>query len=100
MQLIVWEYEVHPDHVEEFESLYRPDGDWVALFRRSPGFVSTTLLRDLQDPHRFLVSDRWASVEAYDLLRSMHDHDYRALDERGRRLYRAERHVGRFAVTD
>lgn len=100
MQLIVWEYQVHPERIEEFEALYRPDGEWAALFRRSPGFVSTTLLYDRQYPTRYLVSDRWASFEAYDLLRSMHEADYRALDERGRQLYLAERVVGRFGICD
>ncbi len=100
MLLLLWEYQVQPEQREEFESLYRPDGLWVDLFRRSPGYVSTTLLRDLQDPNRFLVSDRWASVEAYEQLRTQHAGDYQALDERGRRLYRAEREVGRFAFCD
>ncbi len=100
MLLLLWEYQVHPEQREEFEALYRPDGLWVALFRRSPGYVSTTLLQDLNDPNRFLVSDRWASVEAYEHLREQHAGDYRALDERGRRLYRAEKEVGRFAFRD
>ncbi|MFN8586256.1 MAG: antibiotic biosynthesis monooxygenase family protein [Candidatus Eisenbacteria bacterium] len=100
MQLIVWEYHVRPERIEDFEALYRPDGEWVNLFRRSPGFVSTTLLRDLRDPNRFLVSDRWSSVEAYELMHTMHEADYLALDERGKQLYLAERHVGRFSVCD
>lgn len=100
MLLIVWEYAVRPGANEEFESLYRPDGAWVELFRHSPGFVSTTLMKDTRNPQRYLVSDRWTSFEAYEALRREHDTAYRALDERGRRLYGAEHEVGRFTFLD
>ena len=49
---IVWEFTVREDQVAEFEKFYSSTGSWAALFRRSPGFVGTTLLRDTQTPHR------------------------------------------------
>ena len=50
MLLIVWEFIVRKDRIEDFETLYREDGAWAVLFRQSPGFVSTTLWRDIHDP--------------------------------------------------
>ena len=96
MLLVVWEYKVHPELAEEFEAMYRPDGDWVELFHRSPGFVSTTLMRDIRDPLRYLISDRWSSLAAYEHFRAEHAAAYEVLNARGRRLYRNEGEVGRF----
>jgi len=96
MLLVVWEYRVNPEHVEEFEAMYRPDGPWVELFHRSPGFVSTTLMRDIRGGQRYMVSDRWSSLEAYEHFRAEHAEAYAALDARGRRLYQSENEVGRF----
>jgi heme-degrading monooxygenase HmoA len=96
MLLIVWEYMVRPDRVEEFEALYRPDGEWVDLLKKSPGFVSTTLMRDVRDPLRYIISDRWNSETSYDsLIRDFAD-EYAALNARGERTHRAEHLIGRF----
>ena len=100
MFLIVWEYRVAPERVEEFETLYRPDGEWSGLFHGSLGYVGTTLWRDLREPLRYQVSDRWTSAEAYEAFKHEHGDAYRELSERGRRLYRTESEVGRFTVVE
>ena len=96
MLVIVWEYMVRPDRLEEFEATYRPDGPWVELFKRSPGFLSTTLMRDARDPHRFLVADRWMSEAAYESFKREFATEYQNLSERGERQHRAEHLIGRF----
>lgn len=96
MLIIVWEYVVKPDRLEEFESMYRPDGPWTELLRKSPGFVSTTLMRDVRDPSRFIVADRWTSEAQYEQFKLEHAVAYGALSERGERLYRLEHPIGRF----
>jgi heme-degrading monooxygenase HmoA len=96
MLLIVWEFIVRKDRIEDFETLYREDGAWAELFRRSPGFVSTTLWRDIRDPRRFLVADRWTGAEGFEAFRREHDAAYRTLDERCKRLTERETEVGRF----
>jgi heme-degrading monooxygenase HmoA len=94
--VIVWEYMARPDRLEEFEALYRPDGEWVDLLKRSPGFVSTTLMRDVSDKHRFVIADRWNSEASYEAFKLDFAKDYAALSERGERLHRAEHLIGRF----
>ena len=100
MLVIVWEYRVRPERGEEFEALYRPDGAWAELFRTSPGFVSVTLMKDLNDPSRFLVADRWTSQTLYEEFKREHADGYTDLSTRGRRLYEREIEIGRFDFVD
>jgi heme-degrading monooxygenase HmoA len=94
--VIVWEYMARPDRIEEFETLYRPDGAWVELFRKSPGFVSTTLMRDVKDGLRYMIADRWTSVESYEAFKQDFAADYQELSRKGERVHRAEHLIGRF----
>ncbi len=96
MLVIVWEYMARPDRLAEFESLYRPDGPWVELFKKSPGFVSTTLMRDVRDAHRFVIADRWMSEASYEAFKLEFAPEYESLTTRGARLHRAEHLIGRF----
>jgi heme-degrading monooxygenase HmoA len=100
MLVIVWEYMARPDRLDEFEALYRPDGPWVELFKRSPGFMSTTLMRDVNDAHRFVIADRWSSGESYEAFKREFAADFTALSERGERLHRAEHLIGRFEFVE
>src|ERR1043166_3519033 len=93
MLVIVWEYMARPDRLAEFESLYRPDGPWVELFKKSPGFVSTTLMRDVHDTHRFVIADRWMSEASYEAFKLEFAPEYEALTARGARLHRPSRRV-------
>ena len=96
MLVIVWEYMARPDRLDEFEDLYRPDGPWVELFKKSPGFVSTTLMRDVKNAHRFVIADRWNSEESYEAFKKDFASEYESLSARGERTHRAEHLIGRF----
>jgi len=98
--VVVWEYRARPGREEEFESAYRPDGPWGELFRESPGFISTTLMKDLRDPLRFLVADRWTSETTYEEFKRSVAERYLDLSDRGRRLYEREIEIGRFDFLD
>ena len=100
MLVVVWEYRARPERAEEFESFYRADGPWGDLFRESPAFISTTLMKDLADPLRFLVADRWTSETLYDEFKRRAADRYVDLSERGRRLYERETEIGRFDFLD
>lgn len=106
MLVVVWEDRAR---AEDFESFYRPDVPWVKLFRRSrapgwdrgvPAFISTTLMKDLRDPLRFMVADRWTSETLYEEFRREHAGPYDELTARGRRLHDREVEVGRFDFLD
>jgi heme-degrading monooxygenase HmoA len=67
---------------EEFERVYGPEGDWAQFFREGRGYVGTELLRDVEQPGRFLVVDRWESRDAYNTFVEQHRADYmRRVDE-------------------
>jgi heme-degrading monooxygenase HmoA len=88
------------DRLEEFEAFYRPDGPWTELFREAPGFVSTTLWKDVRDPRRYVVADRWTSLTLYEEFKRSHSAAYEKLSESGRRLLERETEIGRFDSVD
>lgn len=98
MILLVWEFRVQPGRTAEFERAYGPEGDWARLFRRSPAYRGTELLRDAEDPERYLTLDRWEGGAAFEAFKASHGEDYRALDEVCEPLCTEERLVGRFTV--
>ena len=98
--LIAWEFRPRPGAQAEFERIYGPEGDWAQLFRRSDGYLGTELLRDREHPGRYLVLDRWASVEHYEQFRKVHGADYKDLDRRCESLTASETAIGTFVTLD
>ncbi|MBA3893612.1 MAG: hypothetical protein H0X69_07935 [Gemmatimonadales bacterium] len=50
MYHIVWEYEIRPDRLAEFEALYGAAGAWSDLFRLAEGYRGTELFCDTARP--------------------------------------------------
>jgi hypothetical protein len=92
----IWEFDVVPERKVEFLRYYGPDGDWVALFRRSADYIDTMLLDDEEQPNRFVTVDRWASRESHDAFRSRFANEYDALDRICEALTRREANLGTF----
>ena len=92
----LWEFIVEPEHVEEFERHYGPQGSWVALLRQAPGYIQTLLLRDSTDRRRFVTIDRWENAEAYQGFRLAFSRQYADLDGRCERLTTRETSLGSF----
>jgi len=80
MYLIIWEYHVRAGMERSFEAAYGPDGDWALLFRSTPGYLGTTLLRDVSDPRAYTTLDRWVSRSEFDRFMSECRERYEALD--------------------
>lgn len=100
MLVLIWEYRVRPERAEEFAGFYGPDGPWTTFFREAPGFVSSTLWRDVDTPGRYLVADRWTSAALYEDFKQREAEAHRRLSERGQRLYEREIELGRFDSVD
>ncbi len=92
----LWEFLVEPEHVDEFERHYGPQGSWVGLFRQAPGYIQTLLLRDLTDRRRFITVDRWENAEAYQTFRAVFSRQYADLDKRCENLATRETSLGSF----
>lgn len=56
---IVWEIVVRDQARGQFELAFGPGGAWSKLFAKSPGFMGTTLMRDLKNSRRYLVVELW-----------------------------------------
>jgi heme-degrading monooxygenase HmoA len=67
---------------ESFEAAYGPDGEWSRFFRGARGYVGTELLRDVEQPGRYVVIDRWESADTYnDFIEAHRDEYMRREDE-------------------
>ena len=83
-------------NAEEFEGAYGADGDWAQFFRTGRGYVGTELLKDLEQPGRYLVIDRWESREAYNAFVAEHRDDYMRRVDESAFLYERELRFGTF----
>ena len=46
MFVVVWQFEIAEEKISAFEAAYGPEGTWAQLFRSSPEYLGTELLRD------------------------------------------------------
>lgn len=92
----VWEFVAPPDQTLEFERCYAPDGPWAELFRRAPGYRGTSLLRDAEQPRRYITIDRWETAAAQQAMRERFAREYEVLDLACEQLTESERRIGVF----
>jgi heme-degrading monooxygenase HmoA len=59
-----------------FEAAYGPQGEWAQLFAGARGYIGTELLRDVEQPGRYVVIDRWESADAYNAFLESHRAEY------------------------
>jgi heme-degrading monooxygenase HmoA len=98
MFVVVWQFEIAEEKIVAFEAAYRPEGAWAQLFRTSPNYLGTELLRDAYIPGSYLTIDRWASEQDFRAFRKDHDPEYEALDRSCDALTSRETRIGAFTV--
>jgi heme-degrading monooxygenase HmoA len=91
--IILWTYEVAPEHETAFAAAYGADGDWARLFGRAEGFVGVELYR--HGP-LFLSIDRWLSRLAFEAFQERFAADYASLDAKLAPLSQNQRRLGAF----
>jgi len=94
--VVIWEFQIRQGAELEFEATYGPDGDWVRLFRRDGAFVGTELVRDVENPARYVTFDFWTSREAYENFYERNASEYKKIDAKYEKLTEKEREIGRF----
>ena len=94
----LWKFHVKPESISTFEKIYSPDGAWAQLFRQSPDYLGTELLRDLDHPGCYLTLDRWISREALQRFKQNHHAGYAALDKKCEALTESEVFLGDFGT--
>ena len=98
MFVVVWQFEIAEEKIAAFEAAYGPDGSWAQLFRRSPEYRGTELLRNAHVPGTYLTIDRWTCDGAFRAFRKEHDADYEALDRACDALTSRETRIGAYTV--
>ncbi|MDR3774406.1 MAG: antibiotic biosynthesis monooxygenase [Terracidiphilus sp.] len=98
MFVVVWQFEIAEEKVAAFEAAYGPEGAWAQLFRTSPDYLGTELLRDAYIPGSYLTVDRWASEEAFRAFRRENDKGYEAIDRSCDALTSRETRIGAYTV--
>ncbi len=95
---VIWEFVVKEEFRGQFELAYGPGGAWSKLFGRAPGFRGTTLLRDAEDPRRYLTVDVWDSQA--DRTRALEENteEYSRLEADFAEWTEAERELGVFRM--
>jgi hypothetical protein len=93
--LILWRYRVDPAHTDAFERTYGEEGPWSALFRISPDYRSSTLLRQGISPAgSYLLIDAWKDQVSYEAFLSSHRAEYDRLSATCSSLYLEEERLG------
>lgn len=98
MFVVVWQFEIAEEKIADFEAAYGPDGDWAQLFRKSPEYLGTELLRDVYISGSYLTIDRWKSEEAFRAFRRHNDAAYEALDRSCDELTSKETRIGAYTA--
>jgi heme-degrading monooxygenase HmoA len=96
MFIVVWQFEIAEENIAAFEAAYGSGGAWAQLFRGSPDYHGTELLRDAYVPGSYLTIDRWANEEAFRGFRREHDAAYEALDRECDALTAKETRIGAY----
>ena len=96
----LWEFTVKASRQAEFESHYGPDGTWVRLFRKAPGYLGSELLHDRAETLRYVTIDHWASADDWYEFRKRFAADYELLDRDCEGLTTREAPLGEFAPLD
>ena len=62
-------FEVVEGREQDFEELFRREGIWEELLRRSPGYLNSELCRKSGEQGRYEVFDYWRSHEDFEACR-------------------------------
>jgi quinol monooxygenase YgiN len=100
MHIVIWEFAVREEHIQEFTSAYGSNGIWANLFRQAEGYLGTELLRSSHEPGTFLTVDRWESATCFEVFQERLGAEYRKLDTQWEGYTSSERKIGVFSEAE
>ena len=95
--VIIWEFRIRRRKRRDFERAYGSDGEWAKFFRKGKGYIATELIRDSQQPDKYITLDYWRSRNHYENFRKQNRKMYQAIDERCEALITHEYEIGQFS---
>jgi quinol monooxygenase YgiN len=97
MHIIIWEFTVREECVQEFISACDSNGDWASFFRRAEGYLGTELLRSARDRNIFLTIDRWENAGCFENFQERFGTEYKVFDTRFEAYTSSEKKAGVFS---
>jgi heme-degrading monooxygenase HmoA len=97
MHIIIWEFTVREQYIQEFTSACGSNGAWASLFRRAEGYLGTQLLHSSDEPNIFLTVDRWESASCFESFQERFAAEYKKLDTQFAPYTASEKKVGVFS---
>lgn len=94
--VVVWEFRIKSRKRRAFERAYGPDGEWSKFFRKGKGYIATELIRDSQQPDRYITLDYWKSRKHYEIFKKQNRKLYEIIDARCEALTAEECEIGQF----
>jgi heme-degrading monooxygenase HmoA len=95
---VIWEYVIKEAARAEFELAYGPGGAWSRLFARCPGFRGTTVLRDTENPRRYVAIEIWKTEAQREQALAESRAEYADLEARLGEWTKSRTEVGTFRV--
>jgi hypothetical protein len=92
--VILWRYRVDTSRAEDFERTYGDAGPWAGLFRTSPEYRGSTLLRGAEPAGSYLLIDTWRDRSSYEDFLAAHRAEYDRLSAACAPLYLEEERLG------
>ena len=96
MYVIIWSFQTNKKSRRKFEEMYGPNGKWAELFRQSPDYIGTELLKSDDIPDLYLTVDRWKSEETYVDFLDEKVAEYKTLDDQCEKLTVSQEFMGRY----
>lgn len=95
---MIWELVVKQEKRGQFELTYGPGGAWSRLFAPCEGFRGITLLRDTNDPCRYLAVELWDSAALRQQALAGREAEYAELEAAIGNWLETRREVGIFSL--
>ncbi len=95
---IIREFVVREEARGRFELAFGPGGAWNNLFGRCAGFRGTTVLRDTDNPRRYLIIELWDSAAQREQVLAERQAEYDSLNTALANLTESRTDVGTFRV--
>ena len=96
MHVRVWKFLPPEDREAAFATAYSASGPWAELFRQSPGYRGTSLLKPTEKAGWWMTVDRWETLSDFEAFNREHGEKYRALDLELEGVAGVEEFVGAF----
>ncbi|MEW6195354.1 MAG: antibiotic biosynthesis monooxygenase [Bacteroidota bacterium] len=96
MYIVIWQFTVKQEYLDDFVSAYGPNGTWAELFKKDGGYKETKLLQDVDNKLIFVTIDIWESKKSYNGFKNDFKEEYFKLDGEFEKFTVSEKPIAEF----